>query len=103
APPLDGIWATAPYFHNGSVPTVYGVLDPSARPQRFRRLPGTDAEVYDCNQLGWKVETIEGTIRCDQFPAIEARKGFDCTQPGKSNSGHIFGEHLIEFEKVDVI
>src|SRR4029077_13423474 len=23
APPLDGIWATAPYFHNGSVPTVY--------------------------------------------------------------------------------
>ena len=26
APPLDGIWATAPYFHNGSVPTVYDVL-----------------------------------------------------------------------------
>src|SRR5262249_27457963 len=23
APPLDGVWATAPYLHNGSVPTVY--------------------------------------------------------------------------------
>jgi len=27
APPLDGIWATAPYFHNGSVPTLEAVLD----------------------------------------------------------------------------
>src|SRR5262249_11812542 len=27
APPLDGVWATAPYFHNGSVPTVYHVLN----------------------------------------------------------------------------
>ena len=27
APPLDGIWATAPYFHNGSVPTLDGVLE----------------------------------------------------------------------------
>ncbi len=32
APPLDGIWATAPYFHNGSVPTLYDVLKSSARP-----------------------------------------------------------------------
>jgi len=22
APPLDGVWASAPYFHNGSVPTT---------------------------------------------------------------------------------
>ena len=27
APPLDGIWATAPYLHNGSVPTIYEVLN----------------------------------------------------------------------------
>ena len=27
APPLDGIWASAPYFHNGSVPTVAQVID----------------------------------------------------------------------------
>jgi len=27
APPLDGVWATAPYFHNGSVPTIADVLD----------------------------------------------------------------------------
>jgi mono/diheme cytochrome c family protein len=33
APPLDGVWATAPYFHNGSVPTVYHVLNSKIRPR----------------------------------------------------------------------
>jgi hypothetical protein len=46
APPLDGVWATAPYLHNGSVPTLYGVLNSKAagrcgrwrpRPRRRRR------------------------------------------------------------------
>jgi len=37
APPLDGIWATAPYFHNGSVPTVYHVLNSKARPKIHTR------------------------------------------------------------------
>ncbi len=32
APPLDGIWATAPYLHNGSVPTVYNVLNSKTGP-----------------------------------------------------------------------
>ncbi len=31
APPLDGIWASAPYFHNGSVPTLWHVLNPDER------------------------------------------------------------------------
>src|SRR5262249_45658382 len=35
APPLDGVWATAPYFHNGSVPTLYHVLNSKARPRIF--------------------------------------------------------------------
>jgi len=29
---LNGIWATAPYLHNGSVPTLYDLLLPSFRP-----------------------------------------------------------------------
>jgi len=29
-PPLDGIWATAPYLHNGSVPTLAALLDSDA-------------------------------------------------------------------------
>ena len=38
APPLIGVPASAPYFHNGSVPTVYGVLTAEARP-KSRPLP----------------------------------------------------------------
>jgi cytochrome c peroxidase len=36
ARPLDGIWATAPYLHNGSVPTLYDLLTPpDQRPASF--------------------------------------------------------------------
>lgn len=36
ARPLDGIWATAPYLHNGAVPTLWALLSPYAeRPARF--------------------------------------------------------------------
>ncbi|MBB6252457.1 di-heme-cytochrome C peroxidase [Nitrospirillum iridis] len=35
ARPLFGIWATGPYLHNGSVPTLWGVLKSSARPAAF--------------------------------------------------------------------
>ena len=38
AQPLYGVWASAPYFHNGSVPTVWGVLDSSTRPLFWRRM-----------------------------------------------------------------
>ncbi len=37
APPLDGVWASPPYFHNGSVPTLWHVLNPSERPTVWRR------------------------------------------------------------------
>src|SRR5581483_12190752 len=47
APPLDGIWATAPYFHNGSVPTLYHVLDSKSRPTLFTRSYGTGPDDYD--------------------------------------------------------
>ncbi|MFY0533496.1 hypothetical protein [Nannocystis pusilla] len=52
APPLDGIWATAPYFHNGSVPSIALVLDSTARPSRWRRLD-YDSTHFDQAALGW--------------------------------------------------
>src|SRR6185295_5791806 len=45
APPLDGIWASSPYFHNGSVPTLWHVLHSAERPVVWRRTPeGYDQE-----------------------------------------------------------
>ena len=68
APPLYGVWASAPYFHNGSVPTLLGVLQPKDRPAIWRRLdsqvPGNikgydmSLDAYDLtDQVGWKYNT----------------------------------------------
>jgi RoxA-like, cytochrome c-like len=102
APPLDGVWATAPYFHNGSVPTVYHVLNSKARPKVFTRSYRTGKEDYDSHHLGWKITVLEkgpGT----EVPAIERRKVYDTTQRGRSNGGHPFGDRLTEKERLAVI
>jgi hypothetical protein len=102
APPLDGIWATAPYFHNGGVPTVYDVLKSTTRPRIFTRSYRTDAEAYDPVKLGWKVE-VRSNPADPRWPAIERRKVYDTTQPGRGNGGHTFGDDLTEPERMAVI
>ena len=102
APPLDGIWATAPYFHNGSAPTVYHVLNSEARPKIFTRSYDTDKDAYDPVKLGWKVQVLERPPNA-RLPAWERRKVYDTTQPGRSNGGHTFGDHLTEGERMAVI
>jgi len=57
APPLDGVWASAPYFHNGSVPTVAGVLESGARPQYWTR--SFDSKDYDPAALGWQHSALD--------------------------------------------
>lgn len=102
APPLDGIWATAPYFHNGSAPTVADVLNSTARPKIFTRSYRTDAEAYDPVKLGWKVQVLERGAD-PKLPAIEQRKVFDTTLPGRGNGGHTFGDELSEEQRRAVI
>ena len=51
-PPLDGIWATAPYLHNGSVPTLYDMLNSKPCPKIFTRSFKTGEEDYDKTKVG---------------------------------------------------
>lgn len=102
APPLDGIWATAPYFHNGSVPTVYGVLNSKARPKIFTRSFRTNEEDYDPSKLGWKVTPLPASPD-PSLPPIEQRKVYDTTQSGRGNGGHTFGDALKEDERMAII
>jgi hypothetical protein len=69
--PLDGIWARAPYLHNGSVPSMYALLT-GDRPVKFHR--GNVA--YDQERMGF-VETPS---------AFSAE--YDTTRSGNSNAGH---------------
>jgi cytochrome c2 len=102
APPLDGIWATAPYFHNGSVPTVHGVLNSKLRPQIYTRSFGTDKDDYDPVELGWKVRVLERGPEAE-VPAFERRKVYDTRLAGRGNSGHTFGDDLTEEDRMAVI
>ena len=93
APPLDGIWATAPYLHNGSVPTLATLLKSSDRPTRFYRPPSTGFEHYDQANVGWKFEVPSGST--DTPPSSEkSRSLFDSSRFGLGNGGHTFGDAL---------
>ena len=84
APPLDGIWATAPYLHNGSVPTLASLLKSGDRPSRFHRPPSTDFEHYDRTNVGWKFEIPpEATPMCPSHPS---GRGRSTTRSGGSAS-----------------
>jgi len=105
APPLDGIWATAPYLHNGSVPTLHALLLSSSRPNRFTRPPSTEFEHYDPTLVGWKFREVSqdewiSTFRRSPF---EAKFIVDTSRFGMSNRGHTFADKLSEDERMDLI
>src|SRR5262249_46709671 len=102
APPLDGVWATAPYFHNGSVPTLEHALNSKARPRIYTRSYGTGTADYDTQRVGWKVTVLAAPPE-RSVPGIERRKVYDTTQPGRSNAGHTFGDALSTEERRAVI
>jgi len=102
APPLDGVWATAPYFHNGSVPTLYDVLNSRARPSLFTRTFRTSEADFDKEKVGWKITPLDRPPE-PNAPAHERRKVYDTSQPGRSNGGHTFGDKLTEEERWAVV
>jgi mono/diheme cytochrome c family protein len=103
APPLDGIWATAPYLHNGSVPTLYHLLNSKTRPKLFTRSYRTDRDAYDEDRVGWKVQVLKEAPDPTKTPAHELRKVYDTTQSGRGNGGHTYGDRLSEDERRAVI
>lgn len=91
APPLDGIWATAPYLHNGSVPTIALMLNSEQRPEYWAReganggTPTGAFEEYDFENLGWKFSARDNS---------RGKHTYDTTLPGYSKSGHAYGDKL---------
>lgn len=92
APPLDGIWATPPYLHNGSIPTLMDLLDSSRRPTYFKR--GFNPTDYDHTNVGWNysVETSK-----------TSKEVYDTTTPGFGNQGHYYGDGLTQSDREALI
>ena len=102
APPLDGIWATAPYLHNGSVPTLATLLKSSDRPARFYRPPSTDFVHYDQENVGWTFE-IPANSSGLTAPADKSRSLFDSSRFGLGNGGHTFGDRLTDDDRRNLL
>jgi hypothetical protein len=98
APPLDGVWASAPYFHNGSAPTLWHVLHPNERPKVWRR----SEDGYDQTRVGLEVEEMS-EVPTTVKSAAERRHYFNTAVTGKSAAGHDFPDVLSEDEKQAVL
>ena len=73
--PLDGIWATAPFLHNGSVPTLWDLLGPAEnRPASFC----LGSRLYDPVKVGYSSACVPGSFT------------LDTSIPGNRNIGHEF-------------
>jgi hypothetical protein len=112
ARPLNGVWATAPYLHNGSVPSLYWLLKPAAeRPTQFCM----GSRDFDPQQLGFRVLAGEKPT-CSKGETLFSTTGKDGS-PIKGNSvlGHslegtpgpgkpgVIGRLLTEDERYDLI
>ena len=78
---LEGLWARAPYLHNGAVPTVYHVLVPSSRPATFVR----GVVSYDKKNLGFDWEPAQLATYRAAYPTAAS---FDTAWDGASRFGH---------------
>jgi hypothetical protein len=92
--PLDGLWLRSPYLHNGSVPTLRDLLEPSdKRPKTFYR--GYD--VYDQKRVGFVAD-----VAAEQGKKYFLYDTDEIKQPGNSNKGHEgkgYGTELTPAEK----
>lgn len=94
ARPLNGIWATAPYLHNGSVPNLYQLLKPSA--ERMAEFHVGSRE-FDPVNVGFVTAIGPGRFR---FRTTDDRGN---PIPGNSNTGHEYGTALDEEQRWQLI
>ncbi len=88
ARPLNGVWASAPYLHNGSVANLWELLKaPDKRAKSFY----VGSQEFDPVHVGFVSEPSTGTFE------------LDTTLAGNFNSGHVYGTKLLDDEKWDLI
>ncbi len=92
APPLNGIWASAPYLHNASVPTLEDLLDSRQRPKYWKRV--WNSRAYDHDKMGWQYESVD---------KAKGKYVYDTTLQGYGNQGHTFGDELTDEERAAVL
>jgi cytochrome c peroxidase len=91
--PLNGIWATAPYLHNGSVPNLDALLRPAAqRPKSF----AIGVRSFDPVKVGYLTDA-------PGFPRFNVNNPDGTPIVGNSNAGHEFGAGLSDEERRQLV
>lgn len=93
ARPLDGVWATAPFLHNGAVPNLADLLKPAAERTKVFYL---GHRFYDMKKVGYTVEVTKNE-------SINAIGRIDTSIPGFFNIGHEHGIGLAPEEKTALL
>lgn len=88
APPLDGIWATAPYLHNGSVPNLEALLNSRDRPEYWKR--NFKSHHYDTEKMACDYQVVNNP---------EEKGIYNTKKRGYSKEGHYFGDKLTNSER----
>jgi len=78
ARPLDGIWATAPYLHNGSVPNLDELFQPAAKRSKSFSI---GVRTFDPVRVGYLTDVIS-------FPKFSVNDSNGNPITGNSNVGH---------------
>ncbi|MBY6263305.1 hypothetical protein EI613_15470 [Azospirillum sp. 412522] len=84
ARPLDGVWATAPFMHNGSVPNLYEMLLPTSQRSTTFRMGSTS------------IDPVKVGV---DSSAADATFVYDTTKPGNHNTGHEFGASFTDTQR----
>jgi hypothetical protein len=89
ARPLNGTWATAPFLHNGSVPSLYDLLlPPVQRPKIF--------------YVGsWEFDPVHVGVQTGS--PFAGAFTFDTRLPGNANAGHEYGTNLSEPDRMALL
>lgn len=91
---LNGVWTSAPYLHNGSVPTLWDLLmPPELRPREFY----TGSRELDVIKVGFGINVDENTAPPANTNLMDTRLH------GNSNAGHLYGTTLEASEKLALI
>lgn len=97
APPLTGLWASAPYLHNGSVATLDALLSPARRLARFQ----VGGHALDTERVGLRL-TARGDYPAGYRPFAQP-VWIDTRAAGRGNGGHDFGAGLSDRDKTALI
>lgn len=117
ARPLNGVWATVPFLHNGSIATLYGLLSPQNERPTFIELGNQAFDAKNVGILqGKQINKLNQNTRIHHRVMADYKDGrfiLDTRELGNFNTGHVFddkpntrgviGRKLSEEERYQII